>query len=263
MAFCFLSHIASTGSAPEMRIGILGDIHSNFDALQAVVGELKNANIDQWVQVGDIVGYGAEPQKCLQAVRELNCTVCIGNHDAAVIGQLPTEYFNPYARQAVEWTASQLNNDEIDFLRQLPLVVEREHYTVVHGTMHFPEQFGYVMSVVEARDSLRKQNTHICFVGHSHVPAIYMQGSQESEEVRVAFSPEVTALTSECYKVLMNVGSVGQPRDEDPRAAYAIFDTDTGEASIRRVAYDIASAQRKILAAGLPEVLANRLALGV
>lgn len=246
-----------------MRIGILGDIHSNLEALQAVVRELKQANLDQWVQVGDIVGYGAQPKECIRLVRELNCTVCIGNHDAAVIGELPTEYFNPYARQAVEWTASQLSDDELDFLRQLPLVIEREHYTVVHGTMHLPDQFGYVMSVVEAKDSLREQNTHMCFVGHSHVPAIYMQNTEDSDDVQVTFSPETNAQTSDCYKVLMNVGSVGQPRDEDPRAAYAIFDTDTGEASIRRVPYDITTAQRKILEAGLPEVLANRLALGV
>ena len=247
-----------------MRIGILGDIHSNLDALQAVVAELQKANIDQWVQVGDIVGYGAEPHECIRLVQELKCTVCIGNHDAAVVGRLPTEYFNPYARQAVEWTASQLSFDELDFLRQLPLVIEREHYTVVHGTMHLPDQFGYVMSVVEAKDSLREQNTHICFVGHSHVPAIYMQNTREDpDNIQVTFSPEATAEVLGCHKVLMNVGSVGQPRDEDPRAAYAIFDTDTGEACIRRVAYDVHSAQRKILEAGLPEVLASRLALGV
>ena len=246
-----------------MRIGILGDIHSNLEALEAVVAELQGADIDQWVQVGDIVGYGAQPSECIRIVQDLNCTVCIGNHDAAVIGDLPTEYFNPYARQAVEWTASQLTSNELDFLRQLPLVVEREHFTVVHGTMHLPDQFGYVMSIVEAKDSLREQNTHVCFVGHSHVPAIYTQGSENDDNVNVVFSPEVTAQTADAYKVLMNVGSVGQPRDEDPRAAYAIFDTDTGEASIHRVAYDIASAQRKILEAGLPEVLSSRLALGV
>ena len=129
--------------------------------------------------------------------------------------------------------------------------------------MHLPDQFGYVMSVVEARESLRNQNTRVCFVGHSHVPAVYMQSSEGDDNIKVAFSPEVTAQTSGAHKVLMNVGSVGQPRDEDPRAAYAIFDTDTREASIRRVAYDVASAQQKILEAGLPEVLASRLALGV
>jgi diadenosine tetraphosphatase ApaH/serine/threonine PP2A family protein phosphatase len=245
-----------------MRIGILGDIHSNLEALEAVITALQSASIDHWVQVGDIVGYGAQPAECIRRVRELNCTVCLGNHDAAVVGLLSTEYFNPYACQAVEWTRTQLDTSELDFLRQLPLVVEREQYTVVHGTLHMPDQFGYVMSVVEARDSLRQQNTPVCFVGHSHVPAIYTQDGDDAD-IQVVFSPEVTAKTAHCKKVLMNVGSVGQPRDEDPRAAYAIYDSETRDASIHRVSYDIASAQRKIMNAGLPEVLANRLALGV
>ncbi len=245
-----------------MRIGILGDVHGNLEALEATVTALQSASIDHWVQVGDIVGYGAQPAECIRRVRELNCTVCLGNHDAAVVGLLSTEYFNPYACQAVEWTRAQLDTSELDFLRQLPLVVEREQYTVVHGTLHMPDQFGYVMSVVEARDSLRQQNTPVCFVGHSHVPAIYTQDGDD-EDIQVVFSPEVTAKTARCKKVLMNVGSVGQPRDEDPRAAYAIYDSETRDASIHRVSYDIASAQRKIMNAGLPEVLANRLALGV
>ncbi|MCA8957596.1 MAG: metallophosphoesterase family protein [Planctomycetes bacterium] len=246
-----------------MRIGILGDVHGNMDALEVVVAKVREEGVDHWVQVGDIVGYGAEPSECIDLIRELNCTICIGNHDAAVVGQLSTEYFNPYARQAVEWTRARLRTEDLEFLRQLPLLVERAEYTVVHGTLHQPDQFGYVMSIVEAKDSLRHQRTHVCFVGHSHVPAIYLQSSADADDVHVVFSPEVHAMTKPSAKVLMNVGSVGQPRDEDPRAAYAIFDTVTGEASIRRVAYDITSAQRKILAAGLPPVLANRLALGV
>lgn len=245
-----------------MRIGILGDIHSNLEALQSAISALQEEAVDHWVQVGDIVGYGARPSECIRLVRDLNCTVCLGNHDAAVVGLLSTEYFNPYARQAVEWTRGQIDGDDTDFLRQLPLVVEREHYTVVHGSLHLPEEFGYVMSVVEAKDSLRAQKSRACFVGHSHVPAIYMQDS-DAEDVHVVYSPEFTAQTESAAKILVNVGSVGQPRDEDPRATYSIYDTESLEASIKRVEYDIASAQESILAAGLPEVLANRLALGV
>ncbi len=245
-----------------MRIGILGDIHSNLEALQSTISAMQSEAVDHWVQVGDIVGYGAQPSECIRLVRELKCTVCLGNHDAAVVGLLSTDYFNPYARQAVEWTRGQIDGDDVDFLRQLPLVVEREHHTVVHGSLHVPEEFGYVMSVVEAKDSLRAQNSRVCFVGHSHVPAIYMQDS-DPDEVHVVYSPEVTAQTRSATKVLMNVGSVGQPRDEDPRATYAIYDTETLEAHIKRVDYDIASTQASILAAGLPEVLANRLSLGV
>ncbi|MHC4514019.1 MAG: metallophosphoesterase family protein [Planctomycetota bacterium] len=247
-----------------MRIGILGDIHSNKEALTATIEAMRQETVDHWVQVGDIVGYGAEPQECLAIVRELGCTVCIGNHDAAVVGLLSTDYFNPYARQAVEWTRSQLTTAELDYLRQLPLVVVREKYTVVHGSLHMPEQFGYVISVVEAKESLRAQETAMGFVGHSHVPAIYMEREGlAAGELEVVYAPEVTVSTDGCHKVLMNVGSVGQPRDEDPRAAYAIYDTDTNQASIRRIAYDVDAAQRRIRDAGLPEVLADRLALGV
>lgn len=247
-----------------MRIGILGDIHANKEALTASIEAMQEEGVDQWVQVGDIVGYGADPKECLAIVKELGCTVCIGNHDAAVVGLLSTDYFNPYARQAVEWTRSQLSIDELDYLRQLPLVVVAQDYTVVHGSLHMPEQFGYVISVVEAKDSLRAQETAMGFVGHSHVPAIYMErDGLPAGELEVVYAPEVTVSTEGCAKVLMNVGSVGQPRDEDPRAAYALYDTSTHQASIRRVEYDIAASQQKIREAGLPDVLADRLALGV
>ena len=123
-----------------MRIGILGDIHANKEALTTTLEAMREEDVDHWVQVGDIVGYGAEPKECLAIMRELGCTVCIGNHDAAVVGLLSTDYFNPYARQAGEWTRSQLSRDELDYLRQLPLVVVREDYTVVHGSLHMPER---------------------------------------------------------------------------------------------------------------------------
>ena len=192
-----------------MRIGILGDIHGNQEALTSTIEAMRGESVDLWVQVGDIVGYGAEPRECLAIVKELGCTVCIGNHDAAVVGQLPTDYFNPYARQAVEWTRDQLNSDELQYLRDLPLVVEHEHFTLVHGSLHLPNQFGYVISVVEARESLREQKTAMGFVGHSHVPAIYMEREGPAGELEVVYAPEVTVSTEGCRKVLMNVGSVG------------------------------------------------------
>lgn len=246
-----------------MRIGILGDIHSNLEALTAVVAAMREEGVDEWVQVGDLVGYGPEPQPCIDLVRELGCTVCLGNHDAAVLGLLDTTYFNNFARAAIEWTKGQLRPQDMAYLRNLPLVVHRDIYTVVHGTLHMPEQFGYVISPVEALDSLALQEKLLCFVGHSHVPAIYMQRDGDPRELAVVYQPEAEARISGYRRVLMNVGSVGQPRDEDPRAAYAIVDTDEMVARIRRVAYDIPGVQRKIRRAGLPEMLANRLALGV
>ncbi|MBK8099193.1 MAG: metallophosphoesterase family protein [Planctomycetes bacterium] len=246
-----------------MRIGILGDIHGNMEALTAVVAALRKEGVDEWVQVGDLVGYGPEPSACIDLVRELGCHVCLGNHDAAVLGLLDTSYFNNFARAAIHWTCQNLRPSDLDYLRKLQLTVMRPDYTVVHGTLHMPEQFGYVISPVEALDSLALQTTPFCFVGHSHVPAIYLQRSANPRDIEVVYHSEPEVSVKGYQRVLMNVGSVGQPRDEDPRAAYAIVDTLTGIAAIRRVAYDIAGVQRKIRQAGLPEMLANRLSLGV
>ena len=247
-----------------MRIGILGDVHSNMEALQAVVDRLQERNIDHWVQVGDIVGYGADPIPCIDLLRDLRCTVCLGNHDAAVVGFIPTEYFNHYARKAIEWTRDQLRPADMEYLRSLPLKVEHPLYTVVHGSLHMPEQFGYVFSPVEAADSIAKQRTKIAFVGHSHIPAVYMHQSGGSpRDLQCVFDSEFEVDISNHDRVLVNVGSVGQPRDEDARAAYAIYDSDTNLVCVERVEYDIPSTQAKIRAAGLPSVLADRLALGV
>jgi diadenosine tetraphosphatase ApaH/serine/threonine PP2A family protein phosphatase len=246
-----------------MKIGILGDIHGNAEALRAVVDALRREGVDTWVQVGDIVGYGPEPSVCIDIVRELGCIVCLGNHDAAVLGRLDTSYFNNFAREAIHWTAPRLRPSDFDFLGSLPLVVERPDFTVVHGTMHMPDQFGYVISVVEAIDSLELQRSRLCFVGHSHVPAIYLRRDDAPRDIHVVPHGEAEVSYRGFDRVLMNVGSVGQPRDEDPRAAYGLVDTDLEIACIKRVHYDIAAVQAKIRRAGLPEVLANRLSLGV
>lgn len=247
-----------------MRIGILGDVHSNLEALTAAVARLRDERVEHWVQVGDIVGYGADPIACVELVRELRCTVCLGNHDAAVVGFIPTEYFNHFARRAIEWTREHLRPAEMDYLRSLPLKVEHPLYTVVHGSLHLPEQFGYVFSPVEAADSIAKQRTKLAFVGHSHIPAVYMHRNHGSpRDLQCVFEPEFEVDVSSHDRVLVNVGSVGQPRDEDPRAACAVYDSDAQIVRVVRAEYDIETTQRKIRAAGLPSVLADRLALGV
>jgi predicted phosphodiesterase len=246
-----------------MRIGILGDIHGNAEALRAVVAALRREGVDVWVQVGDLVGYGPEPSVCIDIVKELGCITCLGNHDAAVLGLLDTSYFNNFARAAIHWTTPRLRPSDFEYLRSLALVVKCAEFTVVHGTLHMPDQFGYVISQVEARDSLEQQDTRLCFVGHSHVPAVYLRRDAAPQEIVTRPHSEVEVSYRGYERVLMNVGSVGQPRDEDPRAAYGLVDTDREVAWIKRVHYDIAGVQRKIREAGLPDVLANRLALGV
>lgn len=247
-----------------MRIGILGDVHSNLEALTAVITAMQAEGVEHWVQVGDIVGYGPDPCACIDLIRELGAVVCMGNHDAAVVGLLDTDYFNAYARMAIEWTRTQLRRKDLEYIHTLPLTVRRDDldYTVVHGTLHMPEQFGYVLTQVEAIESMRHQATKMCFVGHSHVPGVYTL-SEHDEGVKAVHAPPFELSVAECDRVLVNVGSVGQPRDENRDAAYAVYDGDTAELVIRRVPYDIGRTQEKIRAAGLPGVLADRLALGV
>lgn len=248
-----------------MRLGILGDVHSNAEALRAVLDELAGERIDKYVQVGDLVGYGPEPSVCIDLIRSLGATVCMGNHDAAVLGLLDTAYFNTYARTAIHWTRPRLRSEDVAFLKSLPYVARTPEFTVVHGSLHSPAQFGYVVSPVEALDCMALQDTRLCFLGHSHVPAIYLRrAAQPGEDIlHVIANPDGSVAYADYERVLMNVGSVGQPRDEDPRAAYAIVDTDTETAELRRVEYDIAAVQQKIRDAGLPEVLAHRLQLGL
>jgi diadenosine tetraphosphatase ApaH/serine/threonine PP2A family protein phosphatase len=234
-----------------------------MEALSVVVAALRSEGVDTWVQVGDIVGYGPEPSECIDLVRELGCITCLGNHDAAVLGLLDTAYFNNFARVAIHWTVPRMRPSDLEFLRNLELVVKRPEFTVVHGTLHMPDQFGYVISSVEATESLEYQDTRLCFVGHSHVPAVYLRRNAAPNELVVKPQSEVEVSYRGFDRVLMNVGSVGQPRDEDPRAAYGLVDTDLEIAWVKRVHYDIAGVQRKIRLAGLPDVLANRLALGV
>ncbi|MBK8980558.1 MAG: metallophosphoesterase family protein [Planctomycetes bacterium] len=247
-----------------MLIGILGDVHGNLEALDAVIASARRANVDHWVQVGDLVGYGADPGPCIDRIRELGATVCLGNHDAAVIGRISADYFNHFARAAIDWTRRQLRDEHLQFLASLQLTVEHEHYDLVHGSLHMPEQFGYVLSPVEAAESLAKQTRRIAFVGHSHVPALYVQHDLAApHRLEVVYEGEFARDLGDGVRALLNVGSVGQPRDEDPRAAFALYDPASRRVEVRRVAYDCAQAQAKIRTAGLPAVLADRLSLGV
>ncbi|MDP2943398.1 MAG: metallophosphoesterase family protein [Candidatus Omnitrophota bacterium] len=223
-----------------MRYAVFSDIHSNLEALEAVLEALRAEEADRYFCVGDIVGYAADPKACIKMIRELNCLTVCGNHDWAAVDLIDYSYFNVYARASVDWTKTQLDDSERDYLKGLPLKYEDEEITLVHGSLKRPEEFDYIFGEDDASRTLDLCRTKICFVGHTHSPAKFTEGS----------------------KRLVNVGSVGQPRDNDPRAAYCIYDTDTGTVEIKRVKYDIRKAMNKILGAGLPEPLAYRLLEG-
>ena len=239
-----------------MRYGVFGDIHGNLEALNAVIGDMTAQAVDVHVCTGDIVGYGANPSECLSRVREIASIVIAGNHDHAVAEKLSIDFFNAYAREAVIWTRRQITGEERDYLYGLPLVHQDEVFTVVHGTLNYPQMFDYIQTSYDAYLSLELLKTPVCFLGHSHVPVTFYQADS------IDMTLENVIEIKEGMKYLVNVGSVGQPRDENPLASYAVFDSDTMIVEIRRVDYEIETASRKIIEANLPPILAERLFYG-
>lgn len=240
-----------------MKIGLFGDIHANLEALETVLSEMEKEGVELHLCLGDIVGYGANPRECLKRSRDLALMTVAGNHDYAIAGKLNIDFFNAYAKEAVLWTRDQLSKEEIQYLRELDLVHKHEDVlTIVHGTLNFPEMFDYIQTSYDAHLSLELLETPVCFLGHSHVPVAFFQGPT------VSFTMDYDIDIDPNGKTLVNIGSVGQPRDENPKAAFAIYDTDKQKVEIRRVDYDIEKAARKIVDAGLPEILGERLKYG-
>ncbi len=238
-----------------MQYGILGDIHANLQALEAVFGALDEAGVSRFLCLGDLVGYGADPAPCIDLVRARGAALVGGNHDWAVAGRLSLDYFNRPARAALQWTRRILPRDTLAWLGGLDLVRVAEGVTLAHGTVHEPQLFDYLTTPYDAYLSFRAMETDIGFVGHSHVPVTFFDGHPVSYTVD-------TEIPLAGRRALANVGSIGQPRDEDPRAAYGIYDSVSGVLRIHRVAYDIDGAAARIREAGLPEILAERLHLG-
>lgn len=250
-----------------MRYAILSDVHSNLEALTAVLEHLAAERIDHYLCLGDLVGYGADPDCCLAQLQAVQAISVCGNHDWACLGKLDVQWFNEAARAAVLWTRDRLSFTDLDFLRRLPLVTAEESLTLVHGTLSHPERFEYLVDWAQALDTVKVCRTTYCCVGHTHVPFVFEYDLRQQRATRILSSPHELAevrLSDDPTQIryVINPGSVGQPRDGDPRASCAIVDTQTRTLSIRRVAYDVSTAQRKIRQAGLPEFLAERLAVG-
>lgn len=239
-----------------MRYAIISDIHSNLEAFEAVLAEIERDSVDQIVCVGDIVGYAACPQDCVDIIRKREIPCVAGNHDYAAIGKTSIQYFNPDARDAILWTREALAQEAMDYLANLPLTLDFDGFTLAHGTLQSPELFDYIQTIYDAHLSFEALENPICFLGHSHVPITFF----DDDPISYFMEPEIPL--SESEKLLVNVGSVGQPRDQDSRACYALYDVDEGMIWIRRVAYNIEAAARRIRDAGLPAMNAERLAYG-
>jgi diadenosine tetraphosphatase ApaH/serine/threonine PP2A family protein phosphatase len=249
-----------------MRYAVLSDIHSNLEALSAVLNDVAAARIDRYLCLGDVIGYGADPTACLARVQACSPVIVGGNHDLACIGKLDVNFFNAVARAALLWTRDQLSFSELNTLRQFRLTESEEPFTLVHGTLAHPQRFDYLVDAGQAIDTLVTSRTLFCLVGHTHVPLFIEYDRLSKRLTRILHGREFSDTTyddhPETRRYLINPGSVGQPRDGDPRASYAIVDTGARNVAIHRVAYDIQSAQAKIRKAGLPEFLAERLAVG-
>jgi diadenosine tetraphosphatase ApaH/serine/threonine PP2A family protein phosphatase len=239
-----------------VRYGIFGDIHGNYDAFEAVLAEMEKQKVDEVLCLGDIVGYGAEPHRCIQKVREMGCICLAGNHDHAAIGKLDIDFFNLYAREAAVWTRAALEPEDREFLAGLGFVEHLPGFAVVHGSLHGPEMFNYISTIFDADLSFDALDKPLLFYGHTHIPLTFF----DTKPMTYTLDAEIPV--GDGTRTLVNVGSVGQPRDEDSRACFAIYDDSAGVVRISRVEYDVHKAAQKIIAAGLPEALAIRLEMG-
>lgn len=240
-------------------MALLSDIHSNLEALCAVIDDAGGREaIDEVWCLGDMVGYGPDPNACLDVLLGMEHVMVAGNHDLAAVGRLSLAEFNPYAAAACRWTGGQLTPAHRETLAALPLREERGPFTLVHGSPRNPA-WEYVTSARQAMACLEDVDTPCCLVGHTHLSMVFRltDGGMAGERARPG---QVVSLAGE--RLVLNPGGVGQPRDGDPRACYAIYDTDEESVEFRRVPYDIGATQRKMREAGLPGYLAERLTYG-
>lgn len=240
----------------DRKYAILGDIHANIEALEAVVEDARKRGVTDFVSVGDVVGYNASPSECIGMVRELECMTVRGNHDHYCSYNESLDDFQPLAASVIAWTRRQLTEGDGAWLRDLPLKSNKGGFTLVHSTLDMPERWGYVFDSLAAEANFSYQMTTLCFHGHTHVPMIY---EKRRDIMRIEPCKMKLALGA---KYFINVGSVGQPRDGDPRSAYVIYCAKSREIEFIRVHYDLVTAMDKNRRAGLPERLALRLAQG-
>ena len=246
-----------------MRYAILSDIHGNLEALTAVLADASAQGARDVLCLGDIVGYGADPVACIERVEERAIALVAGNHEHGALGLMDLKWFNPLARAAALWTRGRLDEDHRRYLESLPVRTALEDATLVHASPRHPEEWDYLISAEDGFEVFGDFDTRLCFVGHSHRPGAWSLGSSGREHVAHLTPARSRVTLQDGRRYVVNVGSVGQPRDRDPRAAYAIWDRDDRAVTIRRVDYDHRAAAGKILAAGLPRPLADRLANGL
>lgn len=243
-----------------MKYFILSDIHGNLEALNTVLEQAELYKPDRVVCLGDVIGYGPNPNECIQRIFKLTHITIMGNHDHAVLGLTDISYFNQYAKIAVLWTRQVLTEENYKILKEYPFKAAEENNLFVHSTPLHPERWDYIFNPLEGQYYLQHLEEQICFIGHSHQPLFFEQDQkgQVSFDRKFAFSLSIR----EGCKYIVNVGSVGQPRDGNSEASYAIYDTETQHVEVKRLPYDIVLTQKKMQDVNLPAFLIDRLAYG-
>jgi predicted phosphodiesterase len=243
-----------------MRYAIIADIHANLAALMAVLIDIKQkGKMEEVWCLGDIIGYGPDPHQCLELLRQTKHICVAGNHDLAAIGEIDTSDFNPDATAACEWTAKQLTAQDRSYLKGLQLVIERNNFTLVHGSPRQP-MWEYILSISGARENFAYFQSKFCLVSHTHVPGIFKLDKSDSCSFSQFPTKEGLVLGGE--RLIINPGAVGQPRDGDPKASYAIYDNKTKKINLYRIPYDIAATQARMIEQRLPLRLVARLSHG-
>ncbi len=233
-----------------MIIAITSDIHSNLEALTAVLYEIERRKITQIYCLGDVVGYGSNPNECIQMLRERNIPCIAGNHDKAAMKEIDIDDFSEAARTGIIWTRSVLTHESIQYLRALPLSLEEHGIMFVHSSPDEPQEFRYLIYPEDTFSSYRAFSGSLCVIGHTHRPVVFCEDM-------------VSTQITHDKKFIVNAGSVGQPRDGDWRACFMLFNTDAWSMEYVRLEYDVNTARQKILSVGLPKKLGDRLLVGI
>jgi len=254
----------TAGSAREedpslLKIGIVSDIHGNLEALETVLGSLQEYGVERILCLGDLVGYGPDPVACVERIMDTADIVVAGNHDQAVSGLIDMDRFNTQAREAIEWTRTQTTREINDTLAGLPLTVSGDSMTAVHAAPFEPEAWHYLLTEAEARRGFSFLKNPVCFVGHSHIPLIFI----EDRDGNITMETAASIHLEKDKRYIINVGSVGQPRDNDARTCMGLWDTTASEFVLERLPYPVWLVQEKMARFELPVSLIERLSFGI
>lgn len=241
-----------------MKFAVISDIHANLEALEAVLADIDEQKVDTICCLGDVIGYGCDPLPCLELVHARCDIRILGNHEHAALGKVNLELLNMVAQASMAWTQHHLNDRAFAIIAEFELQASRENLRFVHASPFEPDQWHYILTIPEADRAFHSFTEKICFIGHSHLPMIFTESpdSQHRRRIGYDFNPDEEA------RYLINVGAVGQPRDNDPRACYVICDTAEWDVTYRRVNYEYQHTQRKMREANLPTMLIDRLQAG-